>query len=163
MASDPLLVPTITVTGTLHFVEVPPDARAQEVVQKVIEIDGVKEEVLGGLEGSDWALQRIRVEQTGRAWEEDELSSLGDGEQNMSLHIPVVRLTGSLIRNCAEQYCHCSHSERSSPQIAFCHAPFLVVPNDFSSPPPSPALGLLASTARPYIAFLSRARDSRRF
>ena len=102
MASDPLLVPTITVAGTLHFVEVSPDARAQEVVQKVIEIDGVKEEVLGGLEDSDWALQRIRVEQTGRAWEEDELSSFGDGENKPSRHILVVHLTECSFRYCAE-------------------------------------------------------------
>jgi len=78
-ASEPLLVPTILVTGSLHFVEVPPDARAQEVIQRVLRIEGVKQEVLGDLNEDDWALQKIRVEHAGRAWEEDELLALGDG------------------------------------------------------------------------------------
>lgn len=91
MATEPLVVPLILVTGSLHFVEVNPDARAQEVIQRALQIDGLKEEVLGELEDAGWALQNIRVEHSGRAWEEDELTNLGDGLVQSSTSIaPIV-------------------------------------------------------------------------
>lgn len=90
MTTEPLVVPIILVTGSLHFAEVDPDARAQQVVQKVLQLDGVSAEVLGDLEDSGWALQRIRVEQAGRVWEEDELSTLGDGA--LLIYNPVLEM-----------------------------------------------------------------------
>ena len=74
-----LIVPTITPSGSLHFAEVREDAQAQDVIDVLLGIDGLKEELLGDLEDNGWALQKIRMEQNGRAWEEEELTGLGDG------------------------------------------------------------------------------------
>jgi diaphanous 1 len=79
MSTDPLVVPLVLVTGSLHFVQVQEDARADDVVEAALDLEGLRDEVLGDLEDSGWALQRIRTEQPGRTWEEDELLSLGDG------------------------------------------------------------------------------------
>lgn len=75
-----LIVPALLVTGSLHFAEIQSDGKAQDVVDVLLQAEGIKKEILGDLEESGWALQRIRVEQTGRAWEEDELITLGDGK-----------------------------------------------------------------------------------
>src|SRR5690606_16396886 len=79
MSSDFLVVPTILVTGSLHFVQVHQDARAHDVIDAALKLEGVREEVLGDLDDMGWALQHIRTEQSGRTWEEDELMNLGDG------------------------------------------------------------------------------------
>ncbi len=79
MADISLIVPTILVTGPLHFAEIRKDGKAQDVVNFLLETEGTKTEILGDLKDSGWALQRIRVEQSGRSWEEDELIALGDG------------------------------------------------------------------------------------
>jgi diaphanous 1 len=78
--NNTLIVPVLLVTGSLHFAEIHKDGNGQNVVDALLREEGIKEEILGGLEESGWALQRIRVEQTGRPWEEDELMALGDGE-----------------------------------------------------------------------------------
>ena len=80
MSTDLLVVPLVLVTGSLHFVQVQQNARAEDVVKAALKQDGLRDEVLGDLEDSGWALQRIRTEQPGRTWEEDELLSLGDGK-----------------------------------------------------------------------------------
>ena len=87
MSTDLLVVPLVLVTGSLHFVSLQQDARAEDVVKAALEQDGLRDEVLGDLEDGDWALQRIRTEQPGRAWEEDELLSLGDGEPISNLRV----------------------------------------------------------------------------
>jgi diaphanous 1 len=80
MSDNPLIVPVLLVTGTLHFAEIQTDGKAQDVVDVLLREEGIKAETLGDLEESEWALQRVRVEEAGRPWEEDELMSLGDGE-----------------------------------------------------------------------------------
>jgi len=79
MFTNPLIVPTILPTGSLVFAEVAHEGRAQDVIDTLINMAGVKEQILGDLDDHGWALQRIRVEQHGKVWEEDELLSLGDG------------------------------------------------------------------------------------
>lgn len=79
--NNQLIVPTVLVSGSLHFAEVDNNGRAQNVVDVLLATEGVKEEILGGvLEESGWALQRIRTEESGRSWEEDELEALDDGQ-----------------------------------------------------------------------------------
>ena len=79
-ASDILIVPTIIQTGSLHFAEVSTDGTAQDVIDLLLAIEGLKGEVLGDLEDFGWKLQRLRMERSGRPWEEDELLALGDGQ-----------------------------------------------------------------------------------
>ncbi|GLB34079.1 putative diaphanous FH3 domain contatinign protein [Lyophyllum shimeji] len=79
MPSNSLIVPTVLVTGSLHFAEVPEDSIAEDVIHVLIVMDEVKDEILGDLEDHGWALQRIRVEPSGRPWEETQLEALGDG------------------------------------------------------------------------------------
>jgi diaphanous 1 len=74
-----LIVPTVLPTGTLHFAETKPDGTAQDVIDSLAALREVRSEVIGDLEAYGWALQRIRSEQAGRPWEEDELEALGDG------------------------------------------------------------------------------------
>jgi len=76
---DTLIVPTVLTTGTLHFAEVSKDSNARNVIDTLLSIEGLKEEVLGNLEDSGWALQKIRTEPKGRPWEEEELLAFGDG------------------------------------------------------------------------------------
>jgi diaphanous 1 len=77
--SSRLIVPTALVSGSLHFAEIDNNGRAQNVIDSLIAVDEVRQDILGPLEESGWALQRIRVEEPGRSWEEDELEALGDG------------------------------------------------------------------------------------
>jgi len=83
--ANTLIVPTLLPTGSLQFAEIPEDGTAQDVIGALLEIDGLKEEVVGDLKQSGWALQRIRMERSGRPWEEDELMALGHGL--FSLHV----------------------------------------------------------------------------
>lgn len=80
MPSTSIIVPTILTSGALHFASVGPEDTAQDVIDALVKVDEVRSEVLGDLEDRGWALQKIRVEQSGRQWEEDELEGLGDGE-----------------------------------------------------------------------------------
>lgn len=77
--SGDLIVPTVTPSGALHFVQVPKDVSASQVVAALLSIEGLKDEILGDLEEAGWALQKVRSESPGRTWEEDELLALGDG------------------------------------------------------------------------------------
>jgi len=83
MPDDTIIVPVKTVTGALHFTEIPRNGLAKDVIDTLLVIDGIREEILGKLEDLGWALQRIRVERKGRLWEEDELMALGDGSSSM--------------------------------------------------------------------------------
>jgi len=83
--ANTLIVPTLLPTGSLQFAEIPDDGRAQDVIDTLLQIDGLKEEILGGLENLGWGLQSIRTERSGRPWEEDELMALGDGLSNLHL------------------------------------------------------------------------------
>lgn len=84
MAST-LIVPIILVTGDLQFAEVKHDATVQDVLDVLSAIPGLKKDILGDLDAGQneqtrWALQKLRSEQKGRRWEEEELEGLGDGE-----------------------------------------------------------------------------------
>ena len=83
--ANTLIVPTLLPSGSLQFAEIPKDGRALDVIDALLKIDGLKEEVLGDLEQSGWALQRTRMERSGRPWEEDELMALGDGLSSFHL------------------------------------------------------------------------------
>lgn len=93
MPPNSLIVPTILPTGSLHFAEVDPNATAQDVINTLIALEGVKPEILGDLEDQGWALQKIRAEQSGRPWEEAELEALGDGQSMPQLKYRVSGLT----------------------------------------------------------------------
>lgn len=84
MTSQPLIVPIQLVTGSLHFAEVQPEGGTiRDVINFLTGVDGVRREILGDDDLDDgnqgWALQKIREERSGRTWEEDELTALGDG------------------------------------------------------------------------------------
>ncbi|KAI0028371.1 hypothetical protein K488DRAFT_89818, partial [Vararia minispora EC-137] len=76
---DALIVPTILPSGALHFASVSPAGTVQDVLDALAALDDVRLDVLGDLLPRSWAVQRIRSEQSGRQWEEDELDALGDG------------------------------------------------------------------------------------
>ena len=80
-----LIVPIILTTGSLHFAEVQEDSIAQDVINTLIASEEVRNEVLGDLDDRGWALQKIRVQDSGRLWEEGELEALGDGKVIMML------------------------------------------------------------------------------
>jgi len=80
MSNCNLIVPIILPTKSLHFVEILENGNAQDVIDTLFQIEGVAKEVLGDLEDCGWALQKIRAEECGRAWEEEELTRLGDGK-----------------------------------------------------------------------------------
>jgi len=82
MPDDTIIVPVKTVTGALHFTEIPRNGLAKDVIDTLLVIDGIKDEILSKLEDFGWGLQRIRVERNGRLWEEDELVALGDGSSS---------------------------------------------------------------------------------
>ena len=79
MPTNSLVVPAILPNGSLHFAEVTPEGRVEDVINSLIALDDVRSEILGELEDNGWALQKIRVEHNGRTWEEDELEAFGDG------------------------------------------------------------------------------------
>lgn len=80
MPEDLLIVPTILCSGSLHFASVRHDAVVQDVIDSLVALEEVREDVLGDLQPQGWAIQRIRKEHSGRAWEEEQLEALGDGE-----------------------------------------------------------------------------------
>ncbi|EJD48467.1 hypothetical protein AURDEDRAFT_162426 [Auricularia subglabra TFB-10046 SS5] len=79
MPDDSLIVSVQVPSGTLHFAPVKSDATAHDVIAVLRANRELKAEVLDDLDDDLWALQRMRREERGRAWEKDELDSLGDG------------------------------------------------------------------------------------
>ena len=79
MPADSMIVPTILPSHSLHFAEVAQEAIAQDVIDVLVALDEVRSDILGDYEDQGWALQEIRVERSGRPWEESELEALGDG------------------------------------------------------------------------------------
>jgi len=80
-----LIVPTILISGSLHFADVAENSTAQDVIDALLKVDEVRSEILGDLEDQGWALQKMRVERNGRPWEEEELEALGDGKPQLFL------------------------------------------------------------------------------
>ena len=80
MPDNQLIVPTLLTNGSLHFAKVLSDSTIQDVIDSLVSIAEVASETLGDLEEAGWAIQKIRVEENGRPWEEDELEAVGDGQ-----------------------------------------------------------------------------------
>ena len=80
MSESSLIVPVVVPTGSLHFATVKPDGTVQDVIDSLLAQPEVTSEVLDGLDGAGWALQKIRIEKSGRQWEEEDLENLGDGQ-----------------------------------------------------------------------------------
>ena len=79
MSDHSLIIPIVVTTGSLHFAAIKPDGIAQDVINVLTQLDEVVSGILGDLQADGWALQKIRREQNGRQWEEEELEALGDG------------------------------------------------------------------------------------
>lgn len=79
MPESSLIVPVVVPTGSLHFATVKPDGIVQDVIDALLAQPEAAAEVLGGLDDAGWALQKIRIEKSGRQWEEEDLERLGDG------------------------------------------------------------------------------------
>jgi diaphanous 1 len=79
--SSSLIVPTLLTTGSIHFAEVRSAASiVQDVIDSLVALDGVKSDILEGLDEAGWALQKIRQAESGRFWEEGEFNAMGDGQ-----------------------------------------------------------------------------------
>ena len=80
MPESSLVVPVVVPTGSLHFATIKPDGTVQDVIDVLLVQPEVTSEVLGDLDDAGWALQKIRIENSGRRWEEEDLERLGDGQ-----------------------------------------------------------------------------------
>lgn len=79
MPEGSLFVPVVVPTGSLHFATIKPDGIVQDVIDALLAQPEVTSEVLGDLGDTGWTLQKIRIEESGRPWEEEDLEKLGDG------------------------------------------------------------------------------------
>ena len=79
MPESSLIVPVVVPAGSLHFATIKPDGTVQDAIDALLAQPEVILEVLGGLDDAGWALQKIRIEQSGRQWEEESLEKLYDG------------------------------------------------------------------------------------
>lgn len=81
MSNNSLIVPVKVALGSLQFASVSSDSTVQDVIDCLVALDEVTSELLGDLEEAGWAIQRIKQEESGRQWEEEELNAMGDGKQ----------------------------------------------------------------------------------
>lgn len=77
MAAVPLIVPTLSPSGALHFAAVRKEATAQDIIDALSVLDEVKEDILGDLQEEGWAIQRILHGLEGRLLKDS--NRLGDG------------------------------------------------------------------------------------
>lgn len=77
MAAIPLIVPTLSPSGALHFAAVRKEATAQDVIDALSVLDEIKEDILGDLQEEGWAIQRILHGLEGRLLKD--MNKLGDG------------------------------------------------------------------------------------
>lgn len=77
MAAVPLIVPTLSPSGALHFAAVGREASAQDIINVLSVLDEVKEDILGDLQEEGWAVQRILKGVEGRL--PNGTNKLGDG------------------------------------------------------------------------------------
>ena len=80
MPESSLIVPVVVPTGSLHFATVEPDGIVQDVIDALVAQPEVTSELLGSLDVAGWAVQKIRIQKSGRQWEEEDLEKLGDGQ-----------------------------------------------------------------------------------
>ncbi|KAG8831474.1 hypothetical protein FRC18_006477, partial [Serendipita sp. 400] len=78
MAAPPLIVPTLSPSGAIHFAAVTQDATVQDIIDALSTLDDVKEDILGGLEDCGWDVQKIRRSPPS-GWDEAELRQFGNG------------------------------------------------------------------------------------
>ncbi|KAG8772151.1 hypothetical protein FRC16_005730, partial [Serendipita sp. 398] len=78
MAAPPLIVPTLSPSGAIHFAAVTQDATVQDIIDALSTLDDVKEDILGGLEDCGWGVQKIRRSPPS-GWDEAELRQFGNG------------------------------------------------------------------------------------
>ena len=77
---DPrVIIPVSTPSGSVYFASVSRDASIADLISSLIESGEIKAEVLGELEELGWDIQKIRKEQSGRSWEEEDLNQLETG------------------------------------------------------------------------------------
>lgn len=84
MSDNSLIVPVKVALGSLQFTSVKSDSTVQEVIDCLVALDEITSELLGDLEGAGWAIQKIRQNESGRQWEEEELNAMGDGKQYLA-------------------------------------------------------------------------------
>ena len=89
MPESSLIVPVVVPTGSLHFATIRQDGKVQHVIDALLARPEVTSEVLGGLDHTGWALQKIRIEKSGRQWEERDLESLGDGKSHSQCSLDI--------------------------------------------------------------------------
>ena len=80
MPENPLIVPVLSAAGTVYFASVAQNATARDVITSLVQSREVQEDYLGGIHDVGWDLQKVRKEEPGRVWEEDELEHLGLGK-----------------------------------------------------------------------------------
>ncbi|KAG8876212.1 hypothetical protein FRC20_002184 [Serendipita sp. 405] len=86
MAAPPLIVPTLSPSGAIHFAAVTQDATVQDIIDALSTLDDVKEDILGGLEDCGWGVQKIRRSPPS-GWDEAELRQFGNGKTFRTLRI----------------------------------------------------------------------------
>jgi hypothetical protein len=77
--SAPLIVPVATPTSQLHFASIPETGTVEDVIYDVLKVEGLKEDILGDLSDTGWAIQVVQQEDSGKTWADGELAALGDG------------------------------------------------------------------------------------
>lgn len=82
MPESSLIVPVVVPTGSLHFATIHPDGTVQHVIDALLAQPEIASEILDGLDEAGWALQKIRIEKSGRQWEEEDLEKLSDGKSH---------------------------------------------------------------------------------
>ena len=80
MSVNTLVVPVLSPSGTVHFASIPRDATVKDLINVLQKSDDVREDILNGLPESGWDLQKVRLEEPGRAWEDHELEILNNGK-----------------------------------------------------------------------------------
>lgn len=85
MSSDrpELFVSVLVPNRGLESVHVHPFTTIQEIINILISYEDLPKSVLGryaGVNKSGWALQVVRKEKEGRAWEDSDLAEVGDGQ-----------------------------------------------------------------------------------
>jgi diaphanous 1 len=78
MSKGPLIVPVLT-NISLQFAKIEPDGTIRDLIDALVELEEVKNDILGDLEPKGWAVQSIQIHTNGKIWEEEELETLDTG------------------------------------------------------------------------------------
>lgn len=80
MPTSSLLVPTVLPGGDIQFATVGQDATAKDLIDELLKLDKVKHSVLGDLQDSEWALQKLRLDDNNPVYQDGELAAIDDGK-----------------------------------------------------------------------------------